>query len=337
MRSLRTRSRAGTLSVVFVKPGVVDVRREHLRRPRTNDAIVTTSYSLVSTGTERTCLTRDFSVGGHWANWVSYPFRPGYSVMGRVSHAGRRTEGFGVGDRVVVHAPHTQHALAPGTAMTRVPDEVRDSDAAWFAIAAIAQLGVQRAQIAPGDTAVVLGAGILGQLIAQFARVAGAEVVVVGRSRFRLGVAAAHGAGCVLDASATNPIDEVRALTKAKGADLVFDATGNPEVFAEALRMARRFGTVILVGDAARPERQHLVSELLKNGLCVQGVHFDHGSPSEHAELASRFFTLLAAGDIRVGDLTTHRFSPIDAPAAYDKVTSKDDDFLGILFDWTET
>jgi threonine dehydrogenase-like Zn-dependent dehydrogenase len=317
--------RPKSLSVVFPGPGQVELREERLARPRRGEELLEARCSLVSTGTERTCLERDFEPGSHWDEWVQYPFRPGYSFVGVT----------GAGARVCAHAPHAQRAVLPGDLLIPVPDGVSDADASWFALASIAQIGIAAAEISPGDSVVVLGTGVLGQLVAQLARVAGADsVIVVAGAGPRLDAALAHGASAAIAATAAGAREEVLARTDGEGAAIVFDVTGSEPVFADALKLARRHGTVVLLGDAGHPAQQHLAPELLLNGLRVVGAHFEHADTEGRRQMAAQFFEALQLGSVVVGDLITQRARPEDAPALYASLAQEDRGRIGVLFDW---
>lgn len=313
------------LAVAFTGPGRVELVSERLPRPRRGQLLLEASCSLISTGTERRCLQRDFAPGSHWDEWVTYPFRPGYSFVGATAD----------GNRFCAPAPHARYALVEEEHAIPVPDGIGDEQASWFALASIAQLGVAAAPIAPGDPVVVIGAGVLGQLVAQLARRAGAgTVIVVARSRPRLDVALAHGADAAVEAGAEAAREEVLRRTGGEGAAVVFEVTGSEPVFAAALRLARRHGTVVLVGDAGDPGEQRLGPELLLEGLRVVGAHYDHSDPAGRRRMATEFFAALADGGVSVDGLVSERVRPADAPAVYASLTRDDPRRLGVLFEW---
>lgn len=318
--------RPDSLSITFTGPGRVAVERERLRRPRKGEALLTARCSLISVGTERRALDRDFAAASHWEQWVTYPFRPGYSFVGTTEP----------GSRVCAHAPHAQRVIVAAETLVPVPDQVSDATASCFALAAIAQAGVAAAEISPGDPIVVIGAGMLGQLVAQFARVAGAApVIVVARSRPRLDIAVAHGASVAIAAAADRARAEVMAQTGGEGAAVVFDVTGDGSVVAAALKLARTRGTVVVLGDAADPSAQRLGPELLLKGLRIVGVHSTHATLDERRRMAEEFFAAALAGEVTVEDLITERVRPQDAAAVYSSLKDADPDRLGVLFDWS--
>ena len=313
------------LAIAFTGPDRVEVKRERLPRPRRGEALLEARVSLISTGTERTCLRRDFAPGTHWDSWVTYPFRPGYSFVGVT----------GRDERVCAHAPHAQRVVVDEKQLIPVPDAVGDDDASWFALASIAQIGVAAADLAPGDPVVVLGAGVLGQLVAQLARIGGAgSVILVARSQPRLDVALGHGVSHAVAADAGAAREQVLELTGGDGAAVVFDVTGNEPAFAAALKLARPRGTVVLLGDAGNPAEQRLGPELLLNGLRVVGAHFEHADVGDRGRMAAEFFSAVTDGSLVVSDLITRRVRPQDAAAVYASLREPDPTRLGVLFDW---
>jgi threonine dehydrogenase-like Zn-dependent dehydrogenase len=302
------------------------VRRERLPRRRKGEVLLDARCSLVSSGTERRCLERDFAPGTHWDSWVTYPFRPGYSFVGVTAE----------GARMCAHAPHAQRVVVEERRLIPVPDGITDEEASWFALASIAQIGIAAAGIAPGDAVVVIGAGVLSQLLAQLVWAAGAgSVIVVARARPRLDAAVAHGATCGVAVDAAQARDEVLARTNGEGAAVVFDVTGSEPVFADALRLARRHGTIVLLGDAGHPTEQRLGPELLLAGLRVVGAHFEHADTADRRRMADEFFGAVQDRSVVVDDLITDRARPQDAPALYSSLAGQDPARLGLLFDWS--
>ena len=113
--------------------------------------------------------------------------------------------------------------------------------------------GVERAEIALGDTVLVLGSGPVGLSAIALAKSAGASrVLAIGGPQLRLETARAVGAAETLDIAAAAPeerIEWVRARTNGRGADVVIEAAGDPRAVVEAMRMARDAGRVVVVGQ----------------------------------------------------------------------------------------
>lgn len=331
-----------SLDVLFTGQDQVEVRREPVATLAPGEVLVRASKTLISTGTEGIVLSRLFETGGHYDRWVTYPFHPGYSMVGRVAAVGDAVTGCGQGDRVAVRKPHHQYVLASQHALVPVPEGVSDEDATWFGLANIVQNGVRRAEHQLGEAVAVIGLGPIGQLVVQYLRLLGARhVIAIDPVAQRLELAAAHGATALITARADEARDEVFRLTGGQGVDAVYDVTGAPRVFPAALRLLRRFGRLVLLGDTGTPGEQRLTGDVVTKGLRIIGAH-DSNPPAEssdhalwsHARMADLFFTYLQRGDMRVGDLITHRYAPTDAPRAYALLREQRATTLGVLFDW---
>src|SRR5690348_7741207 len=110
-------------SIIFTGKDQVEVIDEELLPPPgPGDIQVQTTRTLISTGTEGIVLGRKFSPGTHYDGWVKYPFRPGYSHVGRVSAIGENVTEFKIGDRVATRGQHTSMAQVEAIHAVRIPD-----------------------------------------------------------------------------------------------------------------------------------------------------------------------------------------------------------------------
>ena len=154
------------------------------RTPHRRSSWLRASRTLISAGTEQNLLEGDHRAAG--LTEAPDALRPGYSWVGRVVSAGADTSGFAEGDRIVASLPHVSAALIPQAArqMTRLeipqllPDAVSDDAATFVSLADVALHAVRRAHPGIGDAVAVYGVGVVGQLIVQLARMAGAYPVV---------------------------------------------------------------------------------------------------------------------------------------------------------------
>lgn len=332
-------------NIVFPAPKTIELREEAVGETGPRDIIVRAEHSLVSTGTELICLSGEFEPGTHWDNWVKFPFKPGYNLIGIVEETGPEVSDYTTGDRVALRGNHKQYTrwtCSPGDRSLKVPEGVAPDDASWFGMACIAQIGVRRAAHELGDAVVIVGAGLLGQLVTQYVRLMGArEIIIVDTAPKRLELAKAHGATQTLLTTVGEAHDAVYDLTNGQGADVVYDITGHPAVFPSALKLARRFGKLLLLGDTARPGEQRLTPDVVTRGVQIIGAHDSMPSPVasdrdkwSHVEMSRLFYNYLQRGQMRVNDLVTHRFSPEEAPQAYAQLLNDRSKALGVIFDW---
>jgi L-iditol 2-dehydrogenase len=203
-----------------------------------------------------------------------------------------------------------QYAARPALALHKVPAHVTDLAAALVNQGALTVHAARRARLGPGASVAVYGPGLLGLLMLQVARAAGATtVIMVGRGQ-RLAVATELGATAIADYEAGDPVAGVRAATGGRGADCVFDCSGNPAVMGQLLRSARRGGTVALLGLAGGAVADLPVDLVTLDELDVLGVR---SSPNAYPAMIA----LLASGAVRTEPLTTHVYPLAEVAAAF--------------------
>lgn len=331
-------------TVVFSAPQTVEVHNREVSEPAAGQVLIRTEHSLISTGTETIVLSGDFAPGSHWDNWVKYPFYPGYCAVGIVEAVGEGVQKYRVGDRIAARTSHSQFALVSDNdpRAVLVPEGVLPSDVPWYGMACIAQIGVRRAAHLLGDAVVLIGAGLLGQLVTQYTRLSGArEIIVIDTAPKRLELARNHGATQTLQMGVAEAKSAVWEITGGLGADVVYDITGHPAVFPNALGLVRNMGKLQLLGDAPRPNEQYLTSDVLSRGVQILGAHDRYPpqvatdrDPWSHETMTQLFFTYLKQGRMRVNDLVSHRYAPGEAPQAYEMLVRDRSTALGVLFDW---
>ncbi len=296
----------------------------------------------MSAGTEGIALHKRFDEGSWWASYVKYPFLPGYAAIGVVEEVAPDVTKLSVGDRVASRSKHASEHVLEAEKCTVVPDDVPTDAAVWFALAKIALVGARVAEYKLGDSVAVVGAGPIGQMSVRWAAAAGCKsVIAIDTVASRLQHAVHGGASAAVLFPAAEARDSV--LTAGGGAlpRVVVDTTGNASAFASSLGLAADFGRLVLLGDTGTPENQYLTSAIVHRLVTVAGAHdsYNRRAPGWESdeEMHELFFKLVEANRFNVEDLITHRFSPIDAKAAYELATVSPGDSMGVAFDWSAT
>ncbi len=179
----------------------------------------------------------------------------GYSAAGQVIAIGEEVDGFQLGDRVACAgagiANHAEVIDVPVNLAVKIPEPLSTEWAATVTLGAIAMQGVRRANPTLGETMVVIGLGVLGQITAQLLRANGCRVIGVDLDARRIQLALENGMDFGIDPSAQDPVDRVHKLTQGFGADavIVTAATASSEVISQAMQFCRKKGRVVLVGD----------------------------------------------------------------------------------------
>ena len=178
----------------------------------------------------------------------------GYSAAGIVVAVGKGVNDLQVGDRVACagaqFAHHAEYIRVARNLCVKVPEKLDFEAASTVTLGAIALQGVRRAAPTLGETFVVVGLGILGQLTVQLLRANGCRVIGIDTDRTRITTALAHGMEL-----GVHPEDSdaktVERMTDGYGADgvIITAATPSDAVVSNAFKVCRRKGRVVLVGD----------------------------------------------------------------------------------------
>ena len=332
-----------SLDIVFPQARAVALVTTDVPEPAFGEVRCQALSSLVSTGTESFCLAGSFDPDTFWQEWVQYPFAPGYSMTSRVVDVGPGVEGIAVGDRVATSTPHSSVFVVPAGDCIRVPDAVTDEQACWTSLACTTQLGVRRAGLELGESAAVVGLGVLGQLVVQYLRLSGARrVIAIDTVESRLAAATAGGATDTIAADVAAARQVIHELTAGGMVDVAFDITGHPAVLSPTTRLVHQLGRVVLLGDTPTPSRQQLGPRIVADSVSVLGVHASAApeiatlrDPWTLSAMAGLFFDFIVAGRMNVDSLASHRFTPDQAVDVYEALRQDRSAFLGVFLDWT--
>ena len=332
-------------SIVFTAPNVAEVVDRPVPEVRPGEVIVRSFRSCVSSGTERANLVGDPMVGpsvGAGAPAV-FPRHLGYSLCGMVEAVGSGVASVRSGVRVA--ASWTKHMLfnaVPERQVYRVPDGVSSEAAALAHIATFPMAALRKCRLEFGESALVMGQGILGQFAVLLARAAGAAPVVaadpVPAKRER---ALALGADFALDPSAPDFAQRAKDATDG-GAQVVIEVTGVDRALDNALDATARFGRVALLGCT---RHSAFVIDYYRKvhgrGVTLVGAHTiarpqNDSSPGWWTERddAFAFLRLLALGRLSLDGFVEEVHPVHDAPAVYARLATGGP-FPNVQFDWT--
>lgn len=178
----------------------------------------------------------------------------GYSNAGVVIGVGEGIDDISIGDRVACAgaqcAFHAEMVSVPRNLVVQVPDSVSFQHASCVTLGAIAMQGVRRALPTLGESFVVIGLGILGQLTVQILKANGCKVIGIDLDKERLHLAQQLGLDVALTVN-QDLSEDVARLTHGIGADgvLITAATPSNQVISQAFSVTRKKGRVVLVGD----------------------------------------------------------------------------------------
>ena len=277
----------------------------------------------------------------------------GYSCAGEVIEVGEGVTEFKVGDKVacagVGYANHAEVVSVPKNLCVKLHSSANLKDAAYNTLGAISMQGVRQADLRLGETCVVIGLGLLGQLTALMLKASGVKVIGVDVSVDAVKLANEHN---VCDIALTRDCagieEKINTLTNGLGADAVIISAGtlslDPINFAGSI--ARKKGKVVALGVIPTGfdrdpfwYRKELTLEMScsygpgRYDLNYEEKGIDYPAPyvrwTQNRNMHA-FQELIINKQIDIGYLTTHEFSFEEAPKAFDLVINKVEPFIGI-------
>jgi len=262
--------------MVFHGPGDLRWEERPVPVPASGELVLRIDAALTC-GTDVKTLRR-----GHPVMIPTIPTVFGHEFAGTVTAVGPGVSRFREGDRVVaansapcgdcpaclagrpnlcddllfVNGAYGEFILLPARLVSRnvVPlaASLPAERAAFAEPLACALLAIERARVEPGQTVVVFGHGPLGCLLGMLAAARKARVIMVGKSGWRFDHVKKLGFARWLDAATTDSVvADVRAAAGGRGAEIVIDATGRPEVWEQAVDSVGRGGSVVFFGGCA--------------------------------------------------------------------------------------
>lgn len=273
---------------------------------------------------------------------VKEPLILGHECAGEVVEVGPQVETLRVGDRVAVEpgfpcrrceycrrgrynlcpdvvffatppidGAFRETVVVPEDLAYRIPDSMDYEEAAMLEPLSVAIWSAQRGDLRPGCHVAVIGAGTIGSLTVQMAKVAGATTIIaVDIEPFRLEMVAKLGATHLINASQEDTISRISRLTY-RGVDVAFETCGAAATLRDTLAVVRPGGVAVLVGLPPEPEVPVAVTAACSKEIDIRGVfRYAHTWPMAIA--------LVAQGRVDVASMVTHRFTLDRAREALD-------------------
>ncbi|MET2829741.1 NAD(P)-dependent alcohol dehydrogenase [Mesorhizobium shangrilense] len=230
-----------------------------------------------------------------------------------------------------VHGVLAPYAVHPAAFTYRLPDNVSFAEGAMVEPFAIGMQAAARARIVPGDVAVVVGCGPIGIMIALAALAGGCSRVFISDfSAPKLKIAAQYPGIVPVNIGEQSLVDAIRVATDGWGADIVFEASGNPKAFANLFDIVRPGGAVVLVGLPVEPVDINVPAAISKE-VRIETVF-------RYANIFDRALQLIASGKVDLNPLITGTYAFGDSIEAFERAASArpDDVKLQILMSGEE-
>jgi 3-hydroxyethyl bacteriochlorophyllide a dehydrogenase len=305
------------LAIVLEEPGRLALKRLPIDSPDVSDVVVATSWSGISTGTERLLYT------GHMPDFpgMGYPLVPGYETVGEVIEAGPES-GFTVGQRVFapgatcygdvrgLFGGAASHLVVKGSRIVPISRELGDK-AILLALAATAYHA--RGGVEPQGRELIVGHGVLGRLLARLSVVAGGEPTVWERDPQRAGGAESY--------AVVAPDADTR-----RDYRVIYDVSGDPSILDQLIARLAPGGEIVLAGFYERPLAFAFPPAFMREARMRVAAQW---RPDDLKSV----LRLVEDGRLSLDGLVTHRRFALEAQDAY-PIAFNDPTCLKMVLDW---
>lgn len=239
--------------------------------PEAEEVVVKVDYTGI-------CGTDLHIVKGFFSDWVKKPAILGHEFSGTVYKVGKNVKSLQVGDKVVgepiipcfkckacaegrlnlcygiraigfdLPGSFAEYVKLPSFKVYKVANNIPLTHAALTEPLAVALHAVNRGEVKTGSSVVVLGDGPIGLSIALLVRKIASKVILVGKHTGRLKVAEEVNVDATLNSSEVSITEGVRNLLGAQGADIVFEATGDPAMLQQAIEISAAGASIVVAG-----------------------------------------------------------------------------------------
>lgn len=325
--------------ILFTEIGKAKLQETDLPAVKGNDVAVKTEYTVISGGTERACLL------GMNNTSQKFPMSLGYCGVGRVVQTGSLVKSVKVNDRVLVyHGVHSDYNVRPEHEITKVDDDnISSIDAAPVILASMGLGGVRKLEIEFGESAMVMGLGLLGLFAVQFLRLSGAcPVIAADPNPERCRLALELGADYAFDPTREDFAENVKRVTKGKGVNGCVEVTGVSSAMNTAPDCAAFMGRIALLGCTRNSDCSvDYYRHVHRPGIKLIGAHNFVRPQFEsyphhwtHHDDCRAILDMIAAGRVRVRPLISRIVSPTEAPKIYNELCYDKNFPVGTIFDW---
>jgi L-iditol 2-dehydrogenase len=287
------------------------------------------------------------------------PLVMGHEAAGEIAQTGARVRGWRVGERVTFdstiycgqcfycargevnlcqnrqvlgvspgsyrrHGAFAEYVVVPRRIVYRLPDNLSFEHAAMIEAVSVAVHAASLTPVRAGDTAVVVGSGMIGLLAMQALRHAGcARVIAVDTDPARLELARQLGAAGALNPRTGDAVAAIREMTEGRGADVAVECAGTGEPVRTAIACLRQGGAATLVGNL-EPAVELPLQTVVTGQLRLQGSCASSGEYPASMELMSK-------GAIRVDPLISAVAPLAEGPAWFDRLYRREPDLMKVI------
>lgn len=330
--------------IVFTEKNKAEFLETEVNELNENNVMVETFVSTISCGTERANLTGDPNVSGGASYGVHFPRFGGYNSTGVVVKKGSAVTSVEVGDRVVVYwGFHKKYNVVNENQVVKIEnDSISFENAAMSFIATFPTAAIRKTRVEIGESAMVMGLGILGMIAVKLLRAAGAvPVIAADPNPKRREIALKNGADYALDPLADGFAEKVKKITGG-GVNAAIEVTGVGAGFNEVLDCMAKFGRVALLGCTRNSDfTVDYYGKIHAPGITVIGAHTNarpevesHPGYFTHRDDIKAVLKLISGGRICLEDIIEETHVPTECAEVYNRLAFDKNFPVVVQFDW---
>ncbi|MDY3928552.1 MAG: zinc-binding alcohol dehydrogenase [Clostridia bacterium] len=330
--------------IVFTEKNKAELLTVDLKEPAPNEVMVETMVSTISCGTERANITGDPNVNAYGASQVVFPRASGYNSSGVVVKKGSNVKSVEIGDRVVVFwGQHKNYNIVPEERIVKIEnDSISFETGAMSFISTFPMAAIRKTRLEIGESAIVMGLGILGMIAVKLLRAAGAvPIIAADPNPKRREIALQNGADYVFDPLCEGFADKVKNVTGG-GVNVAIEVTGVGAGFNEALDCMAKFGRVALLGCTRNSDfTVDYYKKIHAPGITVIGAHTlarpdveSHPGWFTHRDDIKTVLKLCGGNRLCLDNIIEETHSPKECPEVYNRLIYDKNFPIVVQFDW---
>ena len=333
-----------TKQIIFTKPCVAELLDTEYLPPKEHEVTVSLEYSAISSGTEKANFI-GLRNGTNVAEdeKAAFPRAVGYSAAGIVSGVGSDITDIKIGDKVVVYwGKHKKDITVNRNNVIKIPDEVSTKEASMALISTFPLAAIRKTKLEIGESAMVMGLGILGIFAVEELKAAGAyPIIAVDPVKQRRDFALKMGADYALDPTDDQFVRDVIALSDG-GVNVCIEVTGLGIGLIQALDCMRKMGRVALLGCTRNSHFEiDYYAKVHGRGISLIGAHTMARPKVESsagqwtdADDLKAIMNLIKGKRLNFKDMICEIHSPTQANEVFSRLANENNFPIGVLFDW---
>lgn len=332
-------------AIIFTEAYKAELLEEEIPEPGAGQVLVKLAVSTISSGTERANLIGEVNIGINrdLSPVPIFPRRGGYSSAGVVVKVGEGVTELAPGDRVAMSwTVHAQYVCKDVWEVYKLDDTTSFHEAALWHISTFPMAAIRKCHLEVGESAMVMGMGVLGMMAVKLLHVSGAApVIAVDPVPEKREMALKIGADYAFDPFEPDFESQVRAAAGAQGAKVAIEVTGNGKALDQVLDCMAKFGRVALLGCTRHSDFTiDYYKKVHGPGISLIGAHtLARPSRESSAGLWTTRDDILAVqklvklGRLEFSSLIGEVHSPAEAPEVYARLANEKA-FPVVQFDW---